>query len=98
MQDEILELVDDIGKMSPLVPSFIHYNSAEIATAIFLVTINYSAKLLWVKFENDKNKICDLRDMYIRVFKITYLQHNLDKQKINKFAVLLNEVLIRINE
>jgi hypothetical protein len=46
MQDEILELVDDIGKMSPLVPSYIHYNSAEIATAIFLVTINYSAKLL----------------------------------------------------
>jgi hypothetical protein len=36
--------------------------------------------------------------MYIRVFKITYLLHNLDKQKINKFAVLLNEVLIRINE
>jgi hypothetical protein len=45
-QVEILELVDDIGKMSPLVPEFIHFNSGEVATAIFLVTINYASKLL----------------------------------------------------
>ena len=46
MQKEILELVDDIGKMSPLVPEYIDFDSGEIATAIFLVTINYSSKLL----------------------------------------------------
>ena len=97
-REEVLELVDDIGKMSPLVPEFIYFSSAEIATAVFLVTINYAAKLLCSKFETDKPKICDLRDMYIRVFKITYMKYQMDKQRINKFAITLNEVLIRVNE
>jgi len=98
MQKEIIELVDDIGKMSPLVPEYMSYDSGEIATAIFLVTINYSSKLLCSKFEQEKAKINELRDMYIRVFKIIYIKYKMDKHRINKFAILLNEVLIRVNE
>ena len=98
MQKEVVELVDDIGKMTPLLPEFIYYDSAEISTAVFLVTINYASKLLWTKYPNDKGKLCDLRDMYIRAFKITYMKHNMDKSRINTFAISLNEVLIRVNE
>ena len=98
MQKEILGLVDDIGKMSPLVTEYISYDSGEIATAIYLVTINYSSKLMLSKFESEKVKINELRDMYIRVFKIIYMKYRLDKQRINKFAISLNEVLIRVNE
>ncbi|CAI2382502.1 unnamed protein product [Moneuplotes crassus] len=98
MQKEIMELVDDIGKMSPLVPEYINYDSGEIATAIFLVTINYSSKLLCSKFEQNKKEINELRDKYIRVFKVLYMKYKMDKQRINSFAILLNEVLIRVNE
>lgn len=98
MQKEILELVDDIGKMSPLVPEYIEYDSGEIATAIFLVTINYSSKLVISKFQEEKERICELRDMYIRVFKLTYMKYKMNKERINSFAILLNEVLIRVNE
>ena len=98
IQAEIMEIIDDIGKMWPLVPEFIHYNSAEIATSVMLVTINYSAKLLWSKYENDKNKLVELRDYYIRLFKAIYTKYGIDRQRVNKFALTLNDVLIRVNE
>lgn len=98
MKKEILDLLDDIGKMSPLVPEFITFTSGEIATAILLVTINYASKLLCAKFEAERDKVWEFRDMYIRVIKLTYMRYQLEKQRINKFAIMLNDVLIRVNE
>lgn len=63
--DEINDIINDIAKMAPLIPDYIYFNSAEIATAVMLVTINYSWKLIWSKAKlEEKNKLNDMRGKF----------------------------------
>ena len=54
LNDEIEDWIDSVSKLSPLVPWYLDYSSAEIGSSSLVIAIKHSLKTLQTDGKGDK--------------------------------------------
>lgn len=97
-RDEILECIDAISKLAPLIPEYINYKTKEIATAALVVSIKHSLKCLPEEMQRDRKKLDQVRLLYSKWIQNLFNSYNIDKEYIKVLIKKLKIFLDRVCE
>ena len=97
-RNEILEWIDAISKLCPLIPEFINYRTKEISTAALIVSIKHSLKWLPEDMQRDTKKMSQIRMLYSKWIQTLFISYNIDKEYIKSIIKRLKIFLDRVCE
>lgn len=97
-REEILECIDAISKLSPLMPEYINFKTKEISTAALVVSIKHSLKWLPEEMQRDRKKMDHLRMLYSKWIQSLFTSYNIDKDLIKTLIKKIKVFLDRVCE
>lgn len=95
-RNEILEWIDAIAKLWPLIPEFINYKCKELATAALVVSIKHSLKCLPEEMQKERKKIDQIRMLYSKWIQSLFISYNIDKESIKSLVKKIKVFLDRV--
>ena len=95
---EILECIDAISKLCPLIPEYINFRTKEISTAALIVSIKHSLKCLPEDLQRDTKKMSQVRMLYSKWIQSLFLSYNIDKEYIKNIIKKIKVFLDRVWE
>ncbi|CAI2378498.1 unnamed protein product [Moneuplotes crassus] len=98
LREEIEDCIYSITKLSPLVPSYIEYNSAEVASAALTLSIKHSVKTILNEGECNRADVEKLKALYSRWTSALLKKNQLSKDRVAEFCVLLEVFLTKVSE
>ena len=96
LNEEIEDCIDSVSKLSPLVPWYLDYTSAEIGAASLVIAIKHSLKTLKTEAKGDNNDLDILKELYNKWTQSIFTSYNIDIEKILQFTVYLKEFLAKV--
>lgn len=96
LNEEIEDCIDSVAKLSPLVPCYIKYTSAEIAAASIVIAIKHSIKTMITESKFDETDLKTLKELYKKWAWNTFVRYRINKEKIREFTEYLKDFLAKV--
>ena len=98
LNEEIEDCIDSVAKLSPLVPSYIDYNSAEVGSASLMIAIKHSIKTIHQEAQWDKEDLNTIKSMYSRWAFGLFKEYQISKDRLSEFWESLEDFLNKVWE
>lgn len=85
LRDEIEDCIDSVAKLAPLVPCYIEFNSAEVASAALMIAIKHSIKTILNEGDCDQEEVNRLKLLYSRWTASLFKKYYLSKSRVTEF-------------
>ncbi|CAI2383183.1 unnamed protein product [Moneuplotes crassus] len=98
LKEEIEDCIDSVAKLSPLVPCYIEYNCAEVASAALMISIKHSVKTILNEGDAQREDVNKLKALYSRWTASLFKHYCISKSRISEFCEYLDDFLNKVCE
>jgi len=96
LNEEIGDCIESVAKLAPLVPVFITFTSAEIASASIIVSIKHALKNMEQELSCSATESTTLKRLYSKWSHSIFTRYGIDKGRITGFAKYLKDFLSKV--